>query len=711
MSARTDEDRRRALIIAASAYVDPTLQRLRAPGHDAADLAAVLHDPAIGAFDIETLIDPSSERVMRGVASFCATAAPSDLMLVYLSCHGVLDDRGRLYYAMVNTERPLLAATAVSAQWLSEQLDDCRSRRQILVLDCCHSGAFAKGAKGEGDLALKDRFAGRGKVVLTASRSTEYSFEGAEVLGEGVRSVFTRAFVDGLRTGDADRDKDGRVTVTDLYRYVYDTVQVLEPRQTPELWTYGAEGDLLVALSPRGAIVEPAVLPEDLLVTLQSPRMRVRESGVRELAELIDHGDAAVVLSARQALARVGEEDHPRIAALARAAGNAETGTAVDRLEAVARSADADEAPVVAPAGSGPDPVPEHRHIPDRDAAGERIDAGVGREQVVEPRRRMNRRLILIVAGALIVVAGAVVAVIAFTGSGPTHIVTHVLTGHAGPVTAVAMTPDGKQIVSGSIDGTVRVWDLATGRTVHVLDVTAGDVWSVAVTPDGKRVISGSDDGIVQVWDLATGRRVATTCCDLGGTVRAVAVTPDGRYVISGSTDGAVWIWDLTTDSVQKDRAPDKVLGLAVTPDGTQIVLGLANRTVEVRPLADFGSVHVLRGHEYLVNSVAVTPDGRKVVSGSNDATVRIWDLSSYGQLRKLEGHRAGVRAVAVTPDGGEVVSGSNDATIRIWNIESGELSRTIDTPDKVIAVAVTPDGRHIISGSEDASLRIWDLS
>ena len=168
--------------------------------------------------------------------------------------------------------------------------------------------------------------------VLTASRSTEYSFEGGQASGEGVPSVFTHAIVNGLRTGDADRDKDGLITVTDLYQYVYDNVRAAEPRQTPELWTYGAEGNLLVAHSVRGAVIEPEPLPEDLRVTLESPRRRVRETGVAELADLLDTALPGVALAARQALERIAEEDHPQVAALARIAASAPGGAAADQV-------------------------------------------------------------------------------------------------------------------------------------------------------------------------------------------------------------------------------------------------------------------------------------------------------------------------------------------------------------------------------------------
>ena len=334
MQPAAETGHRLALLVATSAYSDPDLRQLRAPGHDADQLAAVLRNPQIGGFDVQVLINPASGKVQEGIEDFCTDRHPDDQLLIYLSCHGVLDSYGRLYYATANTRRQRLAATAVAAAWLNERLEDCRARRQILILDCCHSGAFAKGAKGDADLALQHRFEphGRGRVVLTASRSTEYSFEGGQASGEGVPSVFTHAIVHGLRTGDADRDKDGLITVTDLYQYVYDNVRAAEPRQTPELWTYGAEGNLLVAHSVRGAVIEPEPLPEDLRVTLESPRRRVRETGVGELADLLDGSGPGLVLAARQALERIAEEDHPQVAALARIATSAPAGTAADQV-------------------------------------------------------------------------------------------------------------------------------------------------------------------------------------------------------------------------------------------------------------------------------------------------------------------------------------------------------------------------------------------
>ena len=324
--------RRLALIVATSDYRDPTLHRLRAPGTDAEALAEVLGDPEIGAFDVQILLNLPSHELFRGIAQFCADSRPTDLLLLYISCHGVLDDRGRLYYATVNTECRLLGATSVSAQWLNDQLEDCSARRQLLFLDCCHSGAFERGMKGDASLALQDRFGSRGRVVLTASRGTEYSFEGEQVLGRGISSFFTAAMVEGLRTGDADHDQDGAVTVRELYDHVFERMRASKARQTPAMWADAAEGDILVAHSPRGPVITPVALPEYLRAALGSPAPRIRESAVTELAALLDGAEPGLALTVREALEEVAENDVRTVALLARTALDAEPYRATEQV-------------------------------------------------------------------------------------------------------------------------------------------------------------------------------------------------------------------------------------------------------------------------------------------------------------------------------------------------------------------------------------------
>jgi len=314
--------RRLALVVATAAYTaDPGLRQLRAPARDGADLAQVLADPGIGGFAVTTVIDQPAQQIRLAVEDFLDGRGTGDLLLVYLSCHGLLDARRRLYFAATDTRKDRLGSTGVEAAWILDQLEHCRARRQVLILDSCFSGAFAHGAKGAADLGLRDRFLGqgRGRVVLTASTATEYSFEGdptdAAIPGG---SVFTAALVQGLRTGAADTDHDGHVSVDDAYHYVFDEVQAAGAAQTPQRWLYGAEGRILLARSPAGPTIAPAPLPESLRVGLDSPHPGIRIGAVTELGEWLTGGNPSRAATAYRYLQEVADTDIPRVAHAAR---------------------------------------------------------------------------------------------------------------------------------------------------------------------------------------------------------------------------------------------------------------------------------------------------------------------------------------------------------------------------------------------------------
>ena len=292
---------RLALVVATGTYADLGLRRLRAPARDAEDLAQVLGAPDIGGFAVTTVIDQSAHQIRLAVEDFLDGRGTGDLLLVYLSCHGLLDVRRRLYFAATDTRKDRLGATGVEAAWVLDQLEHCRARRQILILDSCFSGAFAHGAKGKADLGLQERFLGqgRGRVVLTASTATEYSFEGDPTdTAVPAGSVFTAALVQGLRTGAANTDHDGLVSVDDAYAYVFDQVQAAGAAQTPQRWLYGAEGKILLARSPAGPVIIPSPLPESLRVGLDSPHPGIRIGAVTELGAWLTTDDPARVAAA-----------------------------------------------------------------------------------------------------------------------------------------------------------------------------------------------------------------------------------------------------------------------------------------------------------------------------------------------------------------------------------------------------------------------------
>ena len=281
---------------------------------------------------------------------------------------------------------------------------------------------------------------------------------------------------------------------------------------------------------------------------------------------------------------------------------------------------------------------------------------------------------------------------------------------HTGPITAVAITPDGRYAVSCSEDDTLRVWDLDSGQTIRTLQGHTDSPNAVAVTQD--YAVSGSADNTLRVWDLQTGKTTQTL---QGHTfwVNAVAVTPDGRHAVSGSDDKTLRVWDLHTGrTIQTLQGhTDSLNAVALTPDGRHLVSASADKTLRVWDLLAGKTIQILQGHTSWVTGVAVTPDGRHVVSGSQDKTLRVWDLLTGQTIQTLQGHTDSLTAVAVTPDDRHAVSGSWDNTLRVWDLLTGQTTNTIQShTDPVNAVAVTPDGRHVVSGSRDKTLRVWDL-
>jgi hypothetical protein len=256
--------RRDALIVAGYDYDDPGLRKLRAPAHDADALAGVLGDPRIGNFTVRQLRNEPAYVINEALEEFFADRHRDDVLLVYFSCHGVKDESGQLYLAAASTKLRRLAATGVSANFVNQQMDRTRSRRVVLLLDCCYAGAFARGltARAAGDLDIAQELGGRGRAVITASSAMEYSFEDGVLTNDKAApavatlagpSVFTGALVRGLATGAADRDGDGVVTLDELYDYVYTEVREVTPHQTPGKWVFDMRGSLHIARCPATA--------------------------------------------------------------------------------------------------------------------------------------------------------------------------------------------------------------------------------------------------------------------------------------------------------------------------------------------------------------------------------------------------------------------------------------------------------------------------
>ncbi|HJR81984.1 MAG TPA: caspase family protein [Anaerolineales bacterium] len=308
-----------ALIIGNNKYDDAKLAQLKTPAADSQALAKVLDDKTIGSFDeVTPLINQTETLARRIISAFLANKKPDDLVLLYFSGHGVLDERGRLYLALRDTQLDLLKATSIPASFVADEMDSCRSKRQILILDCCHSGAFARGTKGEQKAITETTFEGSGfgRVVLTASDSTQYALEGDQVIKQTELSLFTHFLLEGLKTGEADVNNDGHISLDEWYDYTYANVISETPRQVPHKWSYNQQGDLIIARNPfvKKRVVE---LPYELLQAIESPFVGIRESGVTELGKYLRSRDPEMVDLAVASLKKMKEDDSRRISSLA----------------------------------------------------------------------------------------------------------------------------------------------------------------------------------------------------------------------------------------------------------------------------------------------------------------------------------------------------------------------------------------------------------
>jgi eukaryotic-like serine/threonine-protein kinase len=320
---------------------------------------------------------------------------------------------------------------------------------------------------------------------------------------------------------------------------------------------------------------------------------------------------------------------------------------------------------------------------------------------------------------------------------------------------ALAFYPDGKRIAAGSPDGTVRVWDLASGRETGVLpgqghstlNVTFGQderllvfdgngmlrSWEVPgnkstvilqlaaeglvgqlLSPDG-RLLLASKDFIGGLWDVQTGRKRADLPGKLSFGQSTAVFSAAGRHLAYSTEDDAVHLWDVKAGAEARVLRGHvaHVRALAFSPDGTRLASGASNpdNTVRLWSVATGEELSVLRGHQNEVCSLAFNPNGSRLVSGSMDQTTRLWDAAAGKLLAVLKGHIGVVRQSAFSPDGKRIVTASEDETLRLWDAADGQAVAVLRGHSGAVwAAAFSPDGALLASSSVDATVRLWDL-
>ncbi|WP_158517387.1 caspase family protein [Moorena producens] len=286
----------------------------------------------------------------------------------------------------------------------------------------------------------------------------------------------------------------------------------------------------------------------------------------------------------------------------------------------------------------------------------------------------------------------------------------YTLEGHTSFVKDIAFSSDGKQILSGSHDYTLRLWDTETGQLIHQLEGHKSSVTDIAFSRDGKQILSGSDDNTLRLWDTETGQ-LLHTLEGHKGWVHDIAFSPDGKQILSGSEDNTLRLWDTETGLlIHQLEGHTFVTDIAFSRDGKQILSGSPDNTLRLWDTETGQTLHTLEGHTYEVTDIAFSPDGKQILSGSADSTVRLWRTETGIPLHTLEGHTNAVYDIAFSRDGKQILSGSADSTVRLWDTETGLLIRTLEGHTSYVNdIAFSRDGKQILSGSDDNTLRLWD--
>jgi WD40 repeat protein len=293
--------------------------------------------------------------------------------------------------------------------------------------------------------------------------------------------------------------------------------------------------------------------------------------------------------------------------------------------------------------------------------------------------------------------------------------------GHFKNIRAVAFSADGKYVLSGSADSSIKLWEISTGREIRTFIGHRNEVNSVAFSPDGKHILSGGSDRTLRIWDMTTGKEIQNLIGHTD-TVNSVAFSPDGKYVLSGSADLSLRLWDVSSAKEIRTFGGWHSYGVnavAFSPDGKYALSGGGDNIVKLYDIATGKEMRTFSGyfsgHSKRIRSVAFSPDGQRILSGSEDGALKLWDVSTGSNIRtfkgySIEGHSYGVTSAAFSPDGEYVLAGTA-LILKLWEAATGKEIRIFEGHDYINAAAFSRDGRHVVSGGDDKMLTLWDVS
>jgi serine/threonine protein kinase len=286
-------------------------------------------------------------------------------------------------------------------------------------------------------------------------------------------------------------------------------------------------------------------------------------------------------------------------------------------------------------------------------------------------------------------------------------------TGHTGGIRRLAVSPDGRRILTASFDKTFRLWDVAGGRELRQWDGHAGEAVHGAVfLPDGNRVLTCGKDKSVHLWDLKSGRIIRSFTGHTQG-VWQVAVSGDGRLAASCGSESTVFFWDVETGKVlhRLEGNEGGVEMVTLSGDGRLALTGSMKGPIRLWDAEKGTELRRFPGHADFVLGLAFLPGNKLLLSAGTDRTVRLWDVEGGKEVRQFQGLSAGVTSATLSPDGKQALTGCEDGTVRLWDVQTGKELHHFQGPKEIVwTVAFSPDGRHAYSAGNDQVVRMWRL-
>jgi serine/threonine protein kinase len=293
----------------------------------------------------------------------------------------------------------------------------------------------------------------------------------------------------------------------------------------------------------------------------------------------------------------------------------------------------------------------------------------------------------------------------------------HIFGWHSKPINAIAMSNNGRYLISGDDGGTVAVWNLTMPQQPIATYCNNNPIYAVAISSNLSQIASGDKNRRAQLRRLES---VHNSCQELHadpssldshhGFVNTVQFSPDGQMLASGGADRRIKLWNTNTSKIITtfNEHQDSVLAMQFMPNGKILVSAGADQTIRFWDVAQKQLLKTITAHDQSINTLAISPDGQLIISGSSDRTVQVRQLGTQ-QQHTLVGHQDRVLAVAISPDGQTIASGAADGMIHLWDVDSKQLINNFSAHTGAVkSIVFQVNSKFLITASLDRTMKIW---